>query len=118
MIRGPKRLLKLQFCALEFFLDLRFALDRRLLGLQQLDEISVLGFEFVDLCFKITEPLFRSLVRFLFERFALDLELDQSPLEAIHFLGLRFNFHAYSRCGFVDKIDRLVRQVTIANVPM
>ena len=88
---------------------MRRALHRRLLRLPDLLEIGVLALEILQLIIERREALLRGLVGFLLQRLALDLELNDAPLEPIHFLGLRVDFHADARCGFIDQVDGFVR---------
>ena len=53
---------------------------------------------------------------FLLERLALDLELDDAPLEPVHRLGLRVDLHADARGRLVDQVDRLVGQLAVGDV--
>ena len=87
-----------------------------LLGLPDLLEVGELRFELLDLRFEVGEPALRRFVGLLLQRLALDLELDQPPLEPIHLLGLRIDLHADARRRFVDQVDRLVGQLPVADV--
>ena len=72
--------------------------------------------KFAQLLVEIVQSLARCLVGFFLERFTLDLELNNSPLELVHRFGFRIYFYADACRGFVHEIDRLVRQLTIADV--
>ena len=62
--------------------------------------------------------LLRRVVGFLLQRLALDLELDDAPLEPVHRLGLGVDLHADARGGLVDQVDRLVGQLPVGDVAM
>ena len=62
------------------------------------------------------EALLRGLVRLLLQRLALDLQLDQAPVEPVHRLGLGVDLHADPRRRLVDQVDRLVRQQAVGDV--
>src|SRR5690606_3305207 len=115
-IAGTARLLELDLRALERLLDVRRALHRGLLGLPDFLEIGVLALEPLDLRLEIREPLLRRLVRLLLQRLALDLELDQPPIEPVHLLGLRVDLHANARRGLVDEVDGFIRQIAVRDV--
>src|SRR5690606_16102577 len=102
-IARAARLLELDLRALELLLDVRRALRRRLLGLPELLEIGVLALEPRNLRLDIREPPLRCVVRLLLQRLALDLELDQAPIEPVHLLGLRVDLHADPRRRLVDE---------------
>ena len=89
-----------------------------LLGLPDLLEIGVLLLELADLPLEVGETALRRFVGLLLQRLALDLELDQAPLEPVHLLGLRVHLHADPRRGLVDQVDRLVGQLAVADVAM
>ena len=54
--------------------------------------------------------------RLLLERLALDLELDDAPVELVDRLGLGIDHHALARRRLVDQVDRLVRQEAVGDV--
>ncbi len=109
-------LLELGARALDLFFDLRLALHQRLLGLPDLLEVRVLLVELRDLRFEVGKAALRRVVRLLLQCLALDLELDQPPLEPVHLLGLRVDFHADARRRLVDQVDGLVGQLPVADV--
>ena len=94
------------------------SLHRRLFGFPDFLEIRKLALELGQLFLEIPEPLFGRVVRFLVERFALDLELDDPALELVHRLGFGVDFDADPRRRLVDQVDRLVRQLSIRDVAM
>ena len=112
------RLFHRELDLVDLFLDVRAGFDLRLLGLPHFVEVRVLLFEARDLVFDRCKTLFGRLVLLLLYRFALDLELNQSPVEPVHRFGLGVDFHLDARGRFVDKIDRLVRQEAVGDVPM
>ncbi len=93
-IGRASRLLDLGARSLELFLDVHFALHGCLLGLPHLFEVGVLGAELFDLAFEISKPSLRGVVALLLQGLALDLELNQPALEAVHLLGLAVHLHA------------------------
>ena len=64
------------------------------------------------------EALPRRFVLLLLHRLALDLELDQPPVEPVHRLGLGVDLHLDPRCRLVDEVDRLVGQEAVGDVAM
>ena len=58
------------------------------------------------------------LVLFLEQRLALDLELDQSPLDLVDFLRQAVDFDPEPARGLVHQVDGLVRQEAVADVPI
>ena len=112
---GPGQVLRamrrVQFhaCPLQFLLDMRSALHRRLLRLPDFLQIGILDFLLGNLVFQVFESLFRCFVGFLFQCFALNFQMDQAPFPAIQFFGLGIYFHADERGRLIDQVDRLVR---------
>ena len=81
-------------------------------------EVGVFAFEFLDLVLDQRMAFFGGYVLFLLHRFSLDLELDQSTLEFVHYLGLGVDLHP-DACGrFVDQVDGFVRQEAVGDVAM
>ena len=97
---------------------LRRALQGGLLGFPDFVEIGKLAVELGDIGFQIRQALLRFLVLLLLQRLALDLELDQAPLQTIELLGLGIDLHADARGRLVHQVDRLVRQLPIGDVAM
>ena len=108
--------LQLQLRALELFLDMRRALHRGLLCLPDFLEIGKLPFQHAELFLEVLEPLRRRLVGLLLQGLAFDLELDDAALEPVHRLRFRIDFDTDSRSRLVDQVDRLVRQLPVADV--
>ncbi len=115
VLRAPRRV---QFGPrpLQFLLDVRGALHGGFFGLPDFIEIGELALHFRDLLFQFFQALDRGLVGFLFQRLALDLLLDQLPLQAIQRFRLGIDFHADPRGRFVHQVDGLVRQLPVADV--
>jgi hypothetical protein len=112
-ILRPARRLDILAGALELFLDVRGALHRGLLGLPHFLEIRVFLLEPLERLLERGEPLARCLVGFLLQSLALDLELDDAPVELVERFRLRVDLHADQRSGLVDQIDGLVGQLPI-----
>ena len=87
-----------------------------LFGLPDFIEVGVLALEPLDFLLDRGEPFLRRFVLFLLHRLALDLELDQTPVEPVHRLRLGVDLHLDPRRGFVDQIDRLVGQEAVGDV--
>ncbi len=56
------------------------------------------------------------LVLLLLQRLALDLQLDDPPVEILDLLGLGFDLHPDSARGLVHQVDRLVGQEAVGDV--
>ena len=65
-----------------------------------------------ELLDNLREPRLRVRVRFLHQRLTLDLQLHDAPLDLVNFYGQRINLHAQTRGGFINQINRLIRQET------
>ncbi|MNC84571.1 hypothetical protein D3C83_01280 [compost metagenome] len=79
--------------AVDLFLDMRRPLHLGFLGFPDLLEVGVILLEHPDLRFKRRETLLRGFVPFLLDRLALDLQLDEPPVELVHLLGLGVDLH-------------------------
>ena len=62
------------------------------------------------------EAILRGVVRLDLQRFPLDLELHDAPVDLVELFRLGIDLHAQPRCGFVNEIDRLVRQEAVGDV--
>ena len=62
------------------------------------------------------EPVLRRRVLLLLQRLALDLELDDPPVEILDLLGLGFDLHADAARRLVHQVDRLVGQEAVGDV--
>ena len=103
---------------LQLFFDVGGALHRGLLGLPHFLEIRVFLFQRLQRLFEGAQPLARCLIGLLLERLALDLELDDAPVELVERFGLRIDLHANQRAGLVDQIDGLVGQLPVGDIAM
>lgn len=70
------------------------ALHGRLFRFPDFFQVRELLLQFGDLGFQGFETLLRSLVGFLLQRLALDLELNDAPVQGIHILGHGIDLHA------------------------
>ena len=103
---------------LQFFFDVRGALHRGLLRLPHFLEIRVFLFQRLQRVFQGAQALARRLVGLFLERLALDLELNDAPIQLVERLRLRIDLHANQRTRLVDQIDGLVRQLPIRDIAM
>ena len=55
-------------------------------------------------------------IRLLPERFPLDLQLDDAPVERLDLFRFRFDLHADPACRLIHKVDRLVGQEPVGDV--
>ena len=115
-IAAALRLLELQPGGVELLLDLRFAGDLVLLRLPALGQLGRLLLEVGKLLLELAETLLRGLVAFLLQRLALDLQLDDAPVEILDLLGLGFDLHPDPARGLVHQVDRLVGQEAVGDV--
>ena len=69
-----------------------------------------------DLALDALQPVLRRLVVFLLQRLALDLELNETPVEFVQLLRLGIDLHAQAARGLVHEVDGLVRQETVGDV--
>ncbi len=106
----------LQADLFDFFLDVGAALHRRLLGLPDFFQVGVFALEFADLFLDQRQALLRGFVLFLLHRFALDLQLDHAAVELVHHFRLGIDLDLDLGGGFVDQVDRLVRQEAVGDV--
>ena len=97
---------------------MRRALHGRLLGLPDFLEIRVLLFQTLERVFQGAQALAGRFVGLFLQRFALDLELNDAPLELVQRLGLGVDFHANQRSRLIDQIDGFVGQLAIGDVAM
>ncbi len=110
------RLLERDARLLELLLDPGLGVDLLLLGLPARGQLGRLLFEVGQLGFEVGQPVLRRGVGLLLQRLALDLELDDAPVEILDLLGLGFDFHADAARGLVHQVDRLVGQETVGDV--
>ena len=98
--------------------DLGCTLYRRFFGQPDLLEVRVLALDHRDLFIELGH-LFLCRRRLLFfHRLALNLQLNQAALEAIHGLGLGVNFHSDPTACLIDQVDGFVRQLPVSDVTL
>jgi hypothetical protein len=115
-VTAPLRLLELEPGRVELFLDLGLARDLLFLGLPPLGQLARLLLEIGELLLDAPEALLRRLVAFLLQRLALDLQLDEPPVEVFDLLGLGFDLHPDPARRLVHQVDGLVGQEAVGNV--
>ena len=117
-IAGTPRLLELEPRPLELLLDLRCALQ----AMPSRPSRPPRGRRIPSrgrTASRAGSPVaFGGLVLFLLQRFLLDLELNDPPLEPIERLGLGVDLHADARGRLVDQVDGLVGQLPVGDVAM
>ena len=64
----------------------------------------------------MAQPFLATRIRFLFQGFAFDLELNDSSVQFIDIFWLTIDSHAQSCCCFINQIDCLIRKEAISNV--
>jgi hypothetical protein len=69
-----------------------------------------------DVVLEFLEPCAGRGIGLLPQRLALDLELDQAPVDLVERLGLAVHRHAHTARRLVDEVDRLVRQEAVGDV--
>jgi hypothetical protein len=100
----------------DFFADLRAALGLGLLGLPDLVVVGDFLLQLGDLVLDQAEALLRGFVLLAAHGFALDLQLDQAAVEAVHDLGLGVHLDLDLGRGLVDQVDGLVGQEAVGDV--
>ncbi len=101
---------------LELFLQRAAGLDRILLLLPVRAQLRRFFLEVGELLIELGEAILRGLVGFLAQRLALDFELHHAALHFIELDRQRIDLHAQLRRGFINQIDRLVRQEPVGDV--
>ena len=111
-------MLDLQFlsCLVEVFFELLHALQSPLLLRPAGGQRARFFFQLGELELKFFQTIFGRLVGFLFQGLALDLKLDDAPIELVQFFGLGIHLHPQAGASFVDEIDGFVRQEAIGDV--
>ena len=112
------RRFQVEFGLLNLTLNLSRSLHDSLFSRPNLFKISKLLLNGINLLVEELNLLNRRISRVFLDRLALDLELNKSTLESIHRLWLGVNLHANAACRFVDKINRLIGQLTIGDVTL
>ena len=69
-----------------------------------------------ELRFDLLQPLARVRVGLLQQRLALDLQLQDAPLDFVNFHRQRINLHAQAGRSLVNQVDGLVREKAIGDV--
>ena len=96
-VAAALRLLELDPGGVELLLDLGLAGDLLLFRLPALGQLGRLLLEVGELALERLQPVLRRGVAFLLQRLALDLELDDPPVEILDLLGLGFDLHPEPR---------------------
>ena len=100
----------------ELLLDLLRIGELVLLRLPLRRQLRRLLLELRQLLLEPLQPVARGLVALLLERFPLDLELDDAPVELVERLGLAVDLHAHAARRLVHQVDRLVGQEAVGDV--
>ena len=117
-IAGTLRRLELHARLLQLLLDLVRALQRRFFPFPDLFQVGELPFNLPDITFQVCQALFRCLIGFLLQGLALDLHLDETPLQPVHRLRLGIDLDADAAGGLVDQVDGLVGQLPVGDVAL
>ena len=72
--------------------------------------------EIGELLLQLLQAVLGGAVGLLLQRLALDLELDDAPVELVEMLGLGVDLHAQPRRRLVDEVDGLVGQEAVGDV--
>ena len=110
--------LDLETHLLQFFFERPDLLNRLFLLLPLRRQAGPGLLEVGQLALEARQPLGRRLVRLLAQRFALDLELHDAPLDLVELGGHRVDLHPQSRRRLVDEVDGLVGQEAVGDVAM
>ena len=116
VVAGALRPLNLDAQRFLILFQLARSLNRVFLLLPVRRELRALFLRIRELLLQLCQPLARCGVFFFSQRLAFDLELHDAALELVELRRHRVNLHAQLRRGFVDEIDRLVRQEAIGDV--
>ena len=90
--------------------------DRGLLVLPLGGEDAVALLQVRQLFLVLGELPAAAFVALLLQRLALDLELHGAAAQLVELAGQRVVLDSQARCGFVDQVDCLVRQMAVADV--
>jgi hypothetical protein len=115
-ITAALRLLELGAGLVELFLDLLGLAQPVLLALPFLGQLGGGLLELGELALELLEALARGRIGLLLQGFALDLQLNDAPIELIELLGLGVDLHAQPRGRLVHQIDGLVGQKAVGDV--
>ncbi len=97
-------------------LQLLALVDRLLLRLPGGGHRVRFFFKLGEFPFQPRQPVLRGRVGFLFQRLALDLELDHPPVELVERLRLAVHLHPQPARRLVHEVDRLVGQEAVGDV--
>src|SRR5690606_24229632 len=67
---------------------------------------------------KFGQALLGGLVVLALQRFALNLQLNQAPIQTVQLFGLGVDLHANAAGSLVDQVDGLIRQLAVGDVAM
>ena len=95
-------------CRVKLFLDLLGTGQMVLFRLPTRGQPGRFFFQRGEFLLQLAQPVGGSAVGFLFQRLALDLELDDAAVKLVDLFGFGIDFHAQPGCGFIDQVDRLV----------
>ena len=74
--------------------------------------------KFGQLFFEIGQPLFGEFVALLLQRGLLNLQLGDAVVHLVEFGRHRIELGLDHRAGFIDEVDRLVRQEPVGDIPV
>jgi hypothetical protein len=117
-ITGATGGFEVQLDLLDLALHRGGALQRSFLRRPDFLEVGKLALGVLYLFVQQRQLLGRGFILVLLDRLALDLELNEAPLEPIHGLGLGVDFHADAACRLVHQVDGLVRQLAVGDVAL
>ena len=101
---------------LDLLLHLGRALYFGFLRLPDFLEVGIFAFELDDFLVELGQTLLGGLVILVLQRFAFDLQLDQTSIKTIKLLRLGVDFHTDTAGRLVDQVDGFVRQLPIGDV--
>ena len=114
----PFGALDLQARLLDLLLEAAQFRDGLFLGLPARRDSFGLFAQVRQFLLDVLQPFLGSLVLFLLERLALDLELHDLPVHLIQCLRFGIDLGAQARGRLVDQVDGLIGQVAIADVAL
>ena len=100
----------------DLLFDVRAALRLRFFAAPDFLQLSQLFFHLGDFGFDQLQTLLRSVVGLALDCFAFNFELDQAAVEFIERLGFGVNLDFDARRGFVNQVNRFVRQKAVGDV--
>ena len=111
-------LFQLELGLLDLAVDDADGVDGGLLVLPLGLELFGLLLEVGQVLLQLLQPLAGAFVLLLLERALLDLQLLDLPLQLVNLGRHGVQLHAQARGGFVNQVNRLVRQETVGDVAM